>query len=306
MDREYSFGRRCVAFFFVMGETALFLPFKNAESGNFTAFILALALAIPFYVFWYYLADKMFEIKGRKVIVYIFCLVVILGSVFTSAVTSRGITAYVKEEILIKNSKFLILVFFLGVALYALRCGKKVITKYSVLTFWFCLGITVILFIVSFKIFRRSYFIDAVKGEISSLFPQTFYLFVKCFFSVGVLAVFQRFAFREVGVKNDIRGIVLGGGLLCLCFLSGVLTFSLKTASEMNFSYAQSIGVISVGKLYTRMDGFAYFIFFFSCLIKTAVCAITTQMMFVKMGCKTPKAKAGLLLCISALSGYII
>ncbi|MBO4468047.1 MAG: hypothetical protein J5766_01970, partial [Clostridia bacterium] len=104
------------------------------------------------------------------------------------------------------------------------------------------------------------------------------------------------FYFKKPSLKTEIVGISVGMALLCVCFLSGILTFSPTVAAEMKDAYSKSISVISVGELFTRMEGVAYFIFFFSALIKTVVAAFSVKAILFTMGIKKSREITALLL----------
>ena len=120
------------------------------------------------------------------------------------------------------------------------------------------------------------------------------------------LAVFSRFAFYNVSVKKDVLGLLAGFCLILICFLSAVATFTLKFASKIDYAYHMSISVVNIGELYTRMDGFAYFIFFFSALIRCSVCGLGIKMLLKKTGVKSPLKKAAFLMISSFALSYII
>ena len=82
-------------------------------------------------------------------------------------------------------------------------------------------------------------------------------------FLIGVFA-------RDNGFskKTAVSGAVLGNLTLAFCILNSLLLFGNKFAGRLDYPYAFAISTVTFGNLFCRLDGFAYFIYFASCLIK--------------------------------------
>ena len=306
MEKDFSFGKLCLAALFVFGESALYIPYTNAGNGVLVSLVIAALSGTLLYFFWYFSASRFFELKKKSISLYVYCLVLSGAAVFVSGLTAFGFIKYLSKEILIKSPRFFLVLILAALVFFAVKCGEKALSKFSVLTFVFCVLCIIIMFAVSSRNFNKEYLSDAVKGSLGDIFGQGLTVFVKVFLDTAVFAAFSRFAFSGKGLKYDVWGIVIGSILIALCLINGVLTFSLKTATELKFAYSYSIGVISVGNLFTRMDGFTYFVFFFSCLVKTAICGITLKLMLNKMGVKRAGATAGFITFGAILLTYLI
>lgn len=302
MGKECSFHKICLSSLFIFGNVALFIPYKNAKSGELSAILLALFVSISLYFFWYFIAGKIKEIK-KGVLSKGVCIALIFIPLLANTITAKNIENYISDDVLMKNLKISIVLVFALVSVYLVVKTNTALAKLSLLSFVFVLFVMIGLIVVSYKNFE---FLGAKELFLGKIFKRSFFYLYKAFWFPMVYAFYSRFAFEEKSIKNDIIGLFVGSIMIIICFLSAVFTFSLEFASTMEFSYPQSISVVNIGELYTRMDGFAYFIFFLSALIKTAICGQTVKMLLQKCEVKNIKKMTIFLLGGSFAISYIL
>ena len=303
MGKEYSFHKLCLAAIFFFDGIALFLPFKGAKNGDLSALIFAIIISAFIYFVWYFLADKIYKSSGGNGVTKVSCFLIIAFLVFTNAVTSKNFINFISKEVLIKNPKIYILILFSAICIYMVSKSDKVVAKAGLLSFVFIVIVMTVMLIVSCKNFEP---VSLKKLFVGKVFKRSFvYLYKALLFPIA-FAIFSRFAFYNVSVKKDIFGFLIGTVLILVCYLSAVLTFTLHFASKIDYAYPISISVVNIGELYTRMDGFAYFIFFFSALIRSSICGFGIKMLLKKMNIKYPFEKTSLIMLTSFAVSYII
>ena len=303
MGKEYSFHKVCIAAIFFFDTIALHIPLSSAKDGELSALIIAVAFSVLLYFLWYFIADRLYKSRNDNYILKAICYFVIAFLIYTNTAAAKSFTDYMNEEVLIKNARIFILLLFSAICIYMVSKTNEVLAKSVLLLFVFIIVVMAIMLVVSFKNFEAVKFEELVKGKVVK---RSFVYLYKAFLFPLALAVFSRFAFYNVSIKKDVLGLLLGAGLILVCFFSSVATFTLKFASKIDYAYHMSISVVNIGELYTRMDGFAYFIFFFSSLIRCAVCGFGIKMLLKKIGAKKPFKKAAILMLSSFAFSYII
>ena len=303
MGKEYSFHKICIAAIFFFDTIALHIPLTGAKNGELSALIVAVACSVALYLLWYFIADRIYRSRNDNYIVKVICFLIIAFLVYANTVAAKNFTSYMNEEVLIKNIRVFILLFFSAVCIYMVSKTNEVLAKSALILFVFIVIVMAIMLIVSFKNFEPVNVKELLKGKI---FKRSFVYLYRAFLFPMALAMFSRFAFYNATVKKDILGLLAGTGLILVCFFSTVATFTLKFASKIDYSYPMSISVVNIGELYTRMDGFAYFVFFFSALIRCSVCGFGIKMLLKKAGTKSTVKKTAFLMLSSFALSYII
>ena len=303
MGKEYSFHKICIAAIFFFDTIALHIPLSGAKDGELSALIIAVACSVLLYFLWYFIADRLYKSRNDNYIAKAVCFLIIAFLIYASTAAAKNFTDYMNEEVLIKNARIFILLLFSAICIYLVSKTNEVLAKSALLLFVFIVIVMTIMLIVSFKNFEPIKVKELLKGKV---FKRSFIYLCRAFLFPLALAFFSRFAFYNVTVKKDIWGLVIGAVLIFVCFFSTVATFTLKFASKIDYPYPMSISVVNIGELYTRMDGFAYFIFFFSALVRCSVCGFGIKMLLKKAGAKKPFKQTAILMLASFALSYVI
>lgn len=304
LSEKQNIYKSISAAMFLFGNIALLVPYNNAKKGEFTGFILAFFVSLALYFLYVFILKK---IKTAKIGTgfYAVGIVLIFLCLFVSAVTANHYIDYISADVLIKSRKIFSLLGFGVVNIFLITKSKNTLLKFSGITFCFTVISLIILLLLSFDNLDGNNFNSLFVGNIKCIAQGSLKYLYKAFLFPFVFAVFSVFCFDNASQKNDIIGFLIGFLMLSVCFLSATLTFSLSEASAMTHAYPISISVILVGQLFTRMDGMAYFIFFFSALIKAAICGFSVKAILEKMNAKNPTAVTCLLVSLSVLVSYI-
>jgi len=291
---------------FLLGSAVLFVPISSSKDGDFLPFVISFTLSLLFYFLWSFLADKFYALKSDGLSFKIFLPFIVAFCLVASTVTIKSFTSYVWEDILIENTKISIAVVFAIVLIFTVLKSEKALSKFSVTAFVFCFLSIIILFLVSVDNFSNKNINSLFGGNVYDWIKNGLCYFLRVFICPFVFAFYSRFAFNEKNNKSDFLGFFLGFVMLALCYLNSALIFSIPYAAKMKFSYPLSISVVSVGNLFTRMDGFAYFIIFFSCLLKSTLSIITIKLILRKANVKKVNLFSAFFVLVSAFLGYIL
>jgi len=305
MKSTLNINRICLSSMFLLGSAVLFIPTSSSKKGDFFGFFIAFSLSIVLYFLWSFLADKYYNLNN-KIAIYIFSFFVFSFCSLAVCITVKNFISYMWGEVFPESSKFLILSVFTAILIFISLKSELSLTKFSVLAFVFCFLSIVILFFVSFDNFSPVFAKGLLSGKIKDVLKSASGYFTRVFLCPFVFAVFSRFASWKNNKRPDFIGFLLGFLMLCLCYLNSALIFSVSYAAELKFAYPLSISVVSVGNLFARMDGFAYFIIFFSCILKSAVAIMAVKLILIKSGVKKARALTILFAIFSCLIGYII
>ena len=86
------------------------------------------------------------------------------------------------------------------------------------------------------------------------------------------MPIFLKFFFDDTRTKQGFSGVIIGACLLGMCILSPILLFGAQLSGQLDFPNSYAVSTVTVGRLFTRLDGFAYFVYFVSSVIKITVC----------------------------------
>lgn len=111
-------------------------------------------------------------------------------------------------------------------------------------------------------------------------------------------------ALRLTGGDARPRTVFLGGavgtGLLAAVVVTAVCLFG-KAAADVAYPFAAAIGTLTVGDLFTRMDGFADFLFYVSSLMQAGLFLAAAATLFERLGLRDRRISAAVLvLCLPA------
>ncbi len=290
----------------LFGNIGLLIPYKGAKSGDFTVFLVAFSISVLLYFLCFKWLEKFKTKQINKALFYVAGIISVIFCLVVCAETSKHFLNYISTEVLIKNRKIYSVVAFLGIVIYALFRRPEAIVKFSAPALVFIALSVLILFLVSGNNFNADFLSSLFVPKTSKSVLRMFEYLLLCFVSPTVFAVFSAFYFKKPSLKTEIVGLGAGAVILAVCFLSGVLTFSLAEASEIRHAYPKSVSVISVGELFTRMEGIACFVFFFSALVKTVICAFSVKALLFSMKIARPKETAALLTAGAVLISAIL
>ena len=190
--------------------------------------------------------------------------VVITGLAFSEYTDFIYGAVMTRADMWVIKAVFAFCVYFFAVS------KKTAIYKFSLLAAVLASTVFIILFFLSAKTFD-THNLRGVFSITDFSLAQTADYFVKMFLPTVLCIMFIGKSDKKLSVFSAILGALYSIVLCLVVILDSVLSFGLPFAAKLSYPYISDISTVTVGSLFTRMDGFAYFAFFACYIVKCGV-----------------------------------
>ena len=280
---------------FLLGNAVISVPYKNAEKNNFLSFIIAFVSGLLIICLLTFVFDFLYDEKRllkNTVIIKIVYIVSSILLIYVSVLCFRDYSDFVAFRMLPNTPRFIVSVIFALCVLWFSLQKDKIILKFSLFSLVITAIIIILFFIISIPRYRLENIIILEFPDIKDTVKQAVSYFVNVFVTSLPVLLYRKCFFEKMEKKYICLAVVSGTVLLAVCLLNSLLLFGTTVASEMEFPYSDAISTVTVGELFTRMDGFSYFVFFASSIIKITVCISVIKSLVSRLGVKNKKAIA--------------
>ncbi len=275
---------------FIMGNAIITFPTKSADEFTFTGLIAATVFGMAAYIIVVPIAKKLFaeEVKTDcnmifKILLSIVYLILAVFAIFCAADTFADFTMFIKKIVLTDTSIFFINIIFLIVVLYFYFRRQEDVLKFFLIAFFIVLTLVAFFFIfTAFKFNLRYIFVFRLPTA-KELFFQTKPYILNPILPALLLPFYNACVFKKVKLSHSLAGFILGALMLAVCVISTCLLFGTVLAGRLPYPYSAAVSTVSIGRLFTRLDGFSYFIYFAGALAKITVCTFITKNCFLKI-----------------------
>ncbi len=280
MNERVRFSRHTAALcgVFVLGNGIITLPRSGADEFTFSAFLaVGVCLLISFYIICV-IADGLNKINFTRNLLLrtvssIFLLALAVFSLFCAADTFLQVTDFFSKVLLAQTSRFSVCLVFGAAVLYFALKRQENLLKFCLVGIVLVTAVIVFFFIAASDNYNlRNIFVFRLPSMEEFKNQVKPYLVNPLIHSL-ILPFFLLFTFKDTCKSAGNLGVALGLVLLSLGLLSSVLLFGADIAGELNFPFNSAVSTVTVGRLFTRLDGFAYFVYFICSLVKITVCA---------------------------------
>jgi len=277
MDNKKVFGfhRLALAAIFIIGNSVTELPKKGADEFSFLAFILSSAILFLIYT----LSDTIFKLTlfsqkiFAKILSVILLSAVAVFSLFVAASVFLKTNNFISFVILPGTSKVFIALLLLSVTLYFIFKRQENVLKFSLISFVFICIVIIFFFLAASD---RYDFQNIVILRLPSFFEIKTQIrpFLWNYIAPAIiLPVYFRSVFKDRKIWMIGFGIFWGSIMAGLAFLMPLLLFGADFAGRLDYPFSSAVSTVTFGRLFTRLDGFSYFVFFACAIIKITVCA---------------------------------
>ncbi len=301
----------CLVACFTMGSAIIALPFADAAGSTVAALILALlvAAALAFLLLppiCAIFSERLLKARLGKILLFP-VYAAAAAMVFLYALHSFSVLCnFVSANMLPQASTALIAAVFALCVLWASFMREGAILKFSLIAFILSCAVVIIFF---FALLGDFDFSRAFESEITAttVTKEALTYLLRVFLPASPVILYISLNSDKTKKAPLSLGVALGGALLTLTLLSSIMLFGVPQATTLEYAFADAISTVSVGYLFTRMDGFAYFVFFATVLIKVTVCVllITRLAERYKSGCRKAASTAAVILlfcfCLGSL-----
>ena len=241
---------------FILGSSIINLPFNNADKLTFLGFIVAFLLSLL-------LVFLVYEFNFLK-------YPIVLLAVYFIGETLIVFLQFISKTLLPKSQNFWVLLLFLVPLIYF--CFRKTteILNFSLISGVACGLLLIFFFFATLKDFNLENIYIYSFPKVKNLFYQALPYVKSVTLPTAVLALYAKQ--HKTSKTVAITGICVGNAFLLVSIFNSVLLFGAKMSGEFNYPYAMAISTVTFGNLFSRLDGFSYFIYFVTTLIKATVC----------------------------------
>lgn len=261
---------------FILGSAVIQMPQSSADEFTFTGYLLSFLICFLLYIAVIPIADRIFaeNIEGKIHTVFS-SLVLTAVAVASAFLAAKAFSDFIlfAHSIMLPNQGLIAsaLIFGVAIAFFSFRRQENIL-KFALLSFWFTvIAIIVFALLTAHNYNLRNIFVFRLP-TVKQLFKQSKPYFINPVLPSLLLPVYNVLLFKKCRKKEALTGLTAGFILLGICVLSSVLLFGPHFAGTLDYPYASAVSTVTVGRLFTRMDGFSYYIYFSSALIQITVC----------------------------------
>ena len=256
--KNYHIHFIALALLFVLGNACITAPSKTANEYNFLAFLVAGIAAIAVY-----------GISCHITINRLTLLPIWLLSFYCIADAFITFAKFISDNLLPGSPRFLIVVPLAVILIYISFKNVNVLLKFSLISGILAVGVIILFFVSTLKDFDvKNVFIYRLPD--ASDFLEQLLPYVKSMvIPVVLLAVFGKI--EQIKSLTAITGVAIGVVCFGLCILNAVLLFGIRFSAILDYPYYSAGSTVTFGYLFTRLDGFLYFLYLATVLVKSAV-----------------------------------
>ena len=209
--------------------------------------------------------------KKTSVLGVIFAFAVVIAAIYTAATTASEFSSFAAHSMLSGVSELLIKAVFLLLCAYIASLGESAVHKLSVITFAVAATVSVVLFAFS----ARSFDMSETKGILGGVSVSGVICELGNIFAPAVLALIYLSGDAEktrLGSRGSLLSVISVSVLLFVCWLNVSLLFGESFAAALDYPYSEAVSTVTVGRLFARMEGWAYLMYYAASVLRATVC----------------------------------
>ena len=207
------------------------------------------------------------ERRSMRILSALFGILGAAAALFVALDTTVKFSGFASDVMLLRAPRLPVALLFLAFCTTLALKGGRTVRKFAFLS-TIMVGACALLFILLSLPSLDPRSISFEGADIDT--AHTVKAFVKKFAPISVAPIY----FSLVGGESDgderltpssaFIGILIGGFILTVCHLNVTLLLGSALAREESLPYSAAIGAISTGKLFMRVEGLSYAMYFFS------------------------------------------
>ncbi|MBQ8741290.1 MAG: hypothetical protein IJY79_07050 [Clostridia bacterium] len=256
---------------FMMGN-AILAPYIYGFKSTLLSFLVSSVLALLIIAAVSKFLNFVFlPTKKHKIFFYVIAFLVGLLAIFGALDTLYSYIRFL-TNIQMPQTSLILICIALAIPVAALVfCSNSALYKFCLLSAIISSLAIVLIFIGGIKYFDFTLF--KANPVINQSLTSGISEFLKSFLPAICIAAFMTLTKESACTKQTIIGVSLGLFATAVCLLQSMLT--LGVSANQDFPYLKAVSVISSGSLFTRLDGFCFWLFFVCALVKSSVCIKT-------------------------------
>lgn len=289
-NTEYKFHTTSLAALFILGGGVITFPTARADEYNFLAYLLCSVFAFLFLFAFSKTIRKLYSFTPntytkpyKKALFTILYFVSAAIALYYLVETFFDFLGFISELALKDFPIIICFIAFSGMLILFALCKKSAFYKFSVLAFCFTAFVICFFFLASLKNFRIDNIFIFSLPPIKSFIPQLIEYIKEIIAPIFLFLCFKNLNLCKVSEKHSFIGVIFGVILLALCLLNSVLLFGGRFAGTLDYPYASAVSTVTIGRLFTRLDGFSYFVYFSAAIVRINLCTILIKSLFYKI-----------------------
>ena len=204
---------------------------------------------------------------ASRVIFFVLSVAVAAAAIFVAGKTVWSFADFVGDVMLLRLPAVAVSVIFVLLCSYIAYCGEATVKKFTLVAFFVISLSALILFLLSLPALEFERIGRVLGGLGANGVLKTF----SEVFAPAVLAVVYISATGEKRARASLYGTVIATVLLTLCFLNVFLLLGGLGNSE-DYPYSVAVSTVTAGKLFVRMEGFSYIMYYAAGAVRVSVC----------------------------------
>lgn len=268
---SYAAHKAAVYALFILGEAGIIIPYKNGNDKNFLGFLLAGLIGLPIVFLLCFLVKK-FEKSDKKgfkkfFIAFVYLLIAFF-SVRLAVNCFNSFLRFASNYILPNVSAYLIGLIFAATIIIVSVSKKEALYKLGIISAILSALMLFLLFLFSIPQFDNDKIMLLSFPKPKDALAQAFVYLRYTLSPIILLPFFETLVSRSSDKGSVLKGYMTGVIFLGVCLLNSLLIFGNELSAKLDFPYSEAISTVTAGNIFMRLDGFSYYVFFMSCLIK--------------------------------------
>jgi hypothetical protein len=211
---------------------------------------------------------------GGKMFYAIFVSFAAVAAFCIAAVSVKEFSAFASEVMFVRIPLWGVTAIFLGFCACLSAGGRDVIRKFSFASFLIVSAVVPILFFLSLPNFDTTDVSGLLKfrgisaGGVASSIGG---IFAPAVIAVIYLSATGRHGQDRVKASEAALAVLLAALLLLVCFLNVNLLLGEYFGSTRDYPYSEAVSTVTAGKLFARMEGLAYVMYYAVSAVKISV-----------------------------------
>lgn len=277
-SRKINFA--CLAALCLVGNTLLNIKFTGNTANDIIGVLgsVAASAVTVFFLKWLIGIPTAKKLKNTTLF---FGAAMFLGLILLASIivfTLENFSRFAADTMLSVKDIFIPFVSLLAIAMLLGLSEKKILLKLSVIILPLSFIILTAVFLYSIRFMSIKYFIPykAIdSGWLTTFLP----LYLNLTFSSIPLTLAFKNEKKRVFAYSFLAVFII----LALCCATTLGIFGSELASTFSYPYYRAVSSAAMGEIFSRLDGFFYFVCFFTVLLKTATFIYVFKKMFLKL-----------------------
>ena len=206
-----------------------------------------------------------------KLLYAFFSVFAAIAAFFIAAGSAREFSSFAADVMLIRIPFWGIASIFLGFCAYLAGKGAEVIQKFSFVAFLIIAVTVPMLFLLSspnFEMLDVFSLFDLKKISAGGVLSALGGVFAPAIIAIIYFSLHKNTKMRP---RSALLSVLISAAILLICFLNVTLLLGEGFGKTREYPYSEAVSAVSAGKLFARMEGFVYMIYYAAAAVKTAV-----------------------------------